>query len=567
MKRNFIKIPILAIGLTISALSLNSCVKEDEVSITEPTRYTEDDVKSYGDLFKLFWTVMDERYNYFYEQKRKDGMDWDAIYKEYYPKFAALKSYKQEGFTSQEKESDAKKAEEYFAAIIEPIIDRHFVIGIQFPTGGNLKVFRGDSKSKKNNIYDFTSKRTYMINQLTSDSSIAGNFTDALGNVTFRFLAGNLKSNPDIYYLTSDGFSFYNLIMQPADQYLVPGSDNTNILTLAAIESNAELNAIKDVSQRNKVRDFTLNILNQWNSFFTSADVRNFNEGVKVFNSTEIVSDAFITAANSVSIKSATLPNYASSSTYSSVRNTATQAYITWFMGRIKAHTENAYNYPKFKSDIPGILYRMKFYQKLFNPLQRGEIKKLIIDLRDNGGGAVVDFKYFVERFVTKNAIYAYQRTKEGTGRFNYTPWIPVEAKRHQYAMSSNIPITILTDKGSVSMSELSTLMLKSQGSQVISIGDYTAGGTAGLTTDLDQFNGGINNLSGGFTSVAGLMRFYVPVMATKDMNGQVIEGIGIKPDIYVTPPTDAELTTMKNSPSTFVDRVMQEAVKYLSSK
>jgi len=30
--------------------------------------------------------------------------------------------------------------------------------------------------------------------------------------------------------------------------------------------------------------------------------------------------------------------------------------------------------------------------------------------------------------------------------------------------------------------------------------------------------------------------------MATKDINGEVIEGIGMKPDIYVTSPTDAEL-------------------------
>ncbi|WP_407481981.1 S41 family peptidase [Elizabethkingia meningoseptica] len=354
--------------------------------------------------------------------------------------------------------------------------------------------------------------------------------------------------------------------MQPADQYLVPRPDDTNILTQMVIERNSELNAITDIIQRNRVRDFTINILNQWNNFFTSADVRNFNEGVKVFNSSEVVSDAFATAANNVSTKSGTLPNYASSSTYSSVLNATTQPYLNWFMERIKAHVENAYSYPKFKSDMPGILYRMKFYQKLFNPLQRGEIKKLIIDLRDNGGGAVVDFKYFIERFITKNAVYAYQRTKEGTGRFNYTPWIPVEAKKHQYAMPINIPITILTDKGSVSMSELTTLMLKSQGSQVISIGDYTAGGTAGLTTDLDEYNGGINNISNE-TKVAGLMIFYVPVMATKDMNGEVIEGVGIKPDISVTPPTDAEVTTLKNSPTTFVDRIMQEAIKYLSSK
>lgn len=58
-----------------------------------------------------------------------------------------------------------------------------------------------------------------------------------------------------------------------------------------------------------------------------------------------------------------------------------------------------------------------------------------------------------------------------------------------------------------------------------------------------------------------------MPVMATKDMNGNVVEGIGVKPDIFVTPPTDAEVAAMRSSPTTFVDRVMNEAVKYLSGK
>ena len=50
-------------------------------------------------------------------------------------------------------------------------------------------------------------------------------------------------------------------------------------------------------------------------------------------------------------------------------------------------------------------------------------------------------------------------------------------------------------------------------------------------------------------------------------MNGNVVEGIGVKPDIFVTPPTDAEVAAMRSSPTTFVDRVMNEAVKYLSGK
>ncbi len=46
---------------------------------------------------------MDERYNYFYEQKRRDGMDWDAVYREYYPKFEALKTYDGSGTVTEKK--------------------------------------------------------------------------------------------------------------------------------------------------------------------------------------------------------------------------------------------------------------------------------------------------------------------------------------------------------------------------------------------------------------------------------------------------------------------------------
>ncbi|HIB8181824.1 TPA: S41 family peptidase [Elizabethkingia anophelis] len=553
MKRNFIKIPVLALGLTASLFIFNSCVTEDEVSVTEPNRYTRNDVKSYGDYFKLFWTIMDERYNYFYEQKRNDGMDWDAIYKEYYPKFAALKSFNKEGFTPQEIESDAQKALEYLKAIIAPIIDRHFAMSTLLPNDKEY-LLRGD-RGNIGNVYPFDDKLASIKTKLIPNSILSYNSTN------LKFLAGNLISNPDVYYLTGSDFAFSSLIMNPADQYLVRGT--AEFLTAEEIMNNPELNAIQDVKERDEMRDFALDMVDQYNTFLNSDDIRILNQELKTFKSTEVVSDAFVSAAENLYENYNDLPEYDELSFLLKTTEN-NKDFLAWFMKRIEIHLNKGYNFDQFSNDIPSISKNSKFYQKLFNPLHRGEIKKLIIDLRDNGGGLVLDFKNFVERFVTKNTIYAYQRTKEGTGRFNYTPWVPVEAKKHKFGMPSNIPIAILTDRNSVSMSELSTLMLKSQGSQVVSVGDYSAGGTAGLTTSLDNYNGGINNYSNK-TSVAGLFAFYVPVLATKDMNQQVIEGIGVKPDIYVTPPTDQELQTMKNSPQTFVDRVMAEAIKYLS--
>ena len=77
---------------------------------------------------------MDQRYNYFYEQKRKDGMDWNTVYREYYPKFAALKTWEmKEDMSDNDILADRKKAIEYFTNIIDPIIDRHFGMIVYMP--------------------------------------------------------------------------------------------------------------------------------------------------------------------------------------------------------------------------------------------------------------------------------------------------------------------------------------------------------------------------------------------------------------------------------------------------
>ncbi|HCD9236422.1 S41 family peptidase [Elizabethkingia anophelis] len=555
MKRNFIKIPVFALGLALSAMTLNSCVKDEETSITEPTRYTSSDVKSYADLFKVFWTVMDQRYNYFYEQKRADGMDWNAVYREYYPKFAALKTFGRSTDNDRDINDDKLKAVQYFTEIVDPIIDRHFNVKVAMPATNNSVIttytFWGGMKTKGHNIYPFSSKYGYMKNRLTGNVLLQENF----------LLAGNLKSNPDIYYFSFAQFALTsNLKIDLLDKYLTPDPGNGLVLTTADIDASKELGTIKDVTFRNKVRDFTVNILNQWNSFPASGEVKAFNDQIASFKTTEVISDAFLDVTQKALTKSKNLVAYNSTATYAPILTTESLPYIQWFVSKMGTHVQWGYRLPQFQDAAQGIINKAPVYKNFFNPLKKGDIKKIIIDLRGNGGGAVVDARFFTDRFVTKPAVWGYQRTKEGNGQFNYTPWVPMQANPHQFGIPANIPIVILTDKGSASMSEMSTMMIKSQGSQVISVGDYSAGATAGLGSP-DDFNGGTRD------QIAGYLTFYMPLMAAKDASGQVIEGVGVKPDIFVEPPTDAEVAAMQSSPNTFVDRVLNEAVKYLSGK
>lgn len=553
MKKNII---YLGLALLSASMTFNSCMQDNDSSITEPTRYTSNDIKSYADLFKVFWTVMDQRYNYFYEQKGKDGMDWNAIYKEYYPKFAALKSYNGMGVSDAELQADAEKARVYFTEIVNPIIDRHFYVKVKVPFSNsgitNTYTFYGGMNEARANIYPFDAKYGYMKDRLQDGAVLSNNF----------LLAGNLKSNPGIYYFSFKSFSLStNFKITLVDKYLSPDPGNSLVLTPAAIESSTQLNAISDINKRNEVKNFTINILNQWNSFPNSPEMKSFNSQIGAFKSTEVLSDSFLDLTQQLLTKSNNLVKYSSAATYTSVLSSETLPYIQWFIQQMDNHVKYGYNLSQFQSAANKILANAPFYKKFLNPLHNGDIKKVIIDLRGNGGGAIVDARFFTDRFITKNTVAFYQRTKEGNGQFNYTPWVPVQAQSHMFGIPGNIPVVVLTDKGSASMSEMSTLMLKSQGSHVISIGDYSAGATAGLGGS-DDFNGGTRDAIAG-----GILEFYMPLMATKNLNNEVIEGVGVKPDIYVTPPSDTEVAQMTSNPKTFVDRVMDEAIKYLSTK
>ncbi|HIB8182130.1 TPA: S41 family peptidase [Elizabethkingia anophelis] len=586
MKRIYIKKISFTLGILLVLTIINSCVREDVISTKEPIRYTKSDIKSYGDLFRFFWTTMDERYNYFYEQKRKDGLDWDAVYREYNPKFNELKSFRNLDYSARQREEDRDKAKQYFTDIINPIIDRHFVTRILFPQTniplasdtisfyGNMKF-----KNKKEIInYKYMTKVDYMADKLMDDYlDFSGNFLNDKKNTSYKLLAGRLKSNPDIFYLTFPGFNFIlggQALLFQKGKYFSPNMDNPKILTAKEVENSPLLNSIQNSESKERTKKIAIDVLNAYNKMFISNEVKTFNYQMDKFINDDIISDELLNAitkveeykvpsmSNEVLGVKLDLPIYfVSQPLLITAENTP---YLKWFTDRINEHLI-AYGYVDFLINTQVIKNATPLYKKLLNPLRQGNIKKLIIDLRDNGGGAALDINNFTSRFITKSATFAYQRTKEGTGRFNYTQWVPQVIKPHRFAMPKDIPIVILTDEKSASMSEISTLAWKSQGKQVISVGDYSSGATAGLTTDYDGYNGGLNSYSTRIQYLADHILFYVPAMATKDMNGEVIEGIGIKPDIYVTPPSREEVDEMKNSPKTHIDRTLSEAIKVLS--
>lgn len=233
-------------------------------------------------------------------------MDWNAVYREYYPKFAALKTFGRSTDNDKDINDDRLKAVQYFTEIVDPIIDRHFQLTVRMPASNNgvitSQVFSGGMKTKRNNIYAFNSKYGYMKDRL--NNTLTQSYTLSDGS-SFTYLAGNLKSNPDVYYFTYNQFALSSTVkITLLDKYLSPDVGNGLLLTANIIDASKELNAIKDATFRKKVRDFTVNIPDQWNTFPVSAEVKAFNDRIAGFNSTEVITDAFLDAAQKALTKS-----------------------------------------------------------------------------------------------------------------------------------------------------------------------------------------------------------------------------------------------------------------------
>lgn len=99
------------LATTTTGMSLTSCVADNDANEKSISDYSDTDVKSYGDLFQVFWSVMNQRYCTLNEQSAVSSQTWDQVYKEYKPKFDALKTFQHtSAFTQQEIQEDNAKA-------------------------------------------------------------------------------------------------------------------------------------------------------------------------------------------------------------------------------------------------------------------------------------------------------------------------------------------------------------------------------------------------------------------------------------------------------------------------
>ena len=155
------------------------------------------------------------------------------------------------------------------------------------------------------------------------------------------------------------------------------------------------------------------------------------------------------------------------------------------------------------------------WYDKVQQLHASGQLKGVIIDLRNNGGGMLNDFQFVLGSMLPSGGFQAgYSRFKRGVGRYDYSPLS-----------------VVLANCGSVSMAEMTTLSCQSLPNGTF-IGKPTHGGVCSLVTDPFVYYQNYAGVIGKMNETPVFL--YIPQMVTLTKDKQILEGVGATPDIEV---------------------------------
>ncbi len=560
------------------SFALAGCVADSEANTKSIYDYTNNDVKSYGDLFEVFWNVMNQRYCDLNEQPDASSLDWNQVYGEYKPKFDALKSFQATSeFTQSEIQADNAKAQQYFTEIVGKIIDQHFYIDVMLPVShGSYETVRFSSTLySKDQHFHLSYRWEYIKSQLKLDGTAFGYSYNVGGDTDLFMEGGFLKDHPDIYYLGFSNFTitsnFYHTYKQ---EYLPVNAESTYHLSQQIIVNKAkELVASGEKCVR-IVQEATA-LLSAIDNYIASDNVQALCKKMVAYENGGDYYGLTNYAQNAGNNAPYILINLQPQDDISGVieqidalikKANSCQAicsdsnFQSWFVRALAQYLWHEREFNNYWSDLVFTYYHplVESYRRYFlEPLKEGKINKLILDLRTNGGGMVADTRFLTDYLVSHTATYCYMRKKENDNPYGYSPWIPQQIVVTPSSLGRDIPTAILLDNWSASMAEMTPLILKSQGDHVKIIGRNSAGAQSLLNSNTST-NGGWKG------NVTSYLNFYMPITMTKDADGNLLEAVGITPDYPVEAMTEEEINDIKNNTSSARDRDMEKAIEVL---
>lgn len=145
--------------------------------------------------------------------------------------------------------------------------------------------------------------------------------------------------------------------------------------------------------------------------------------------------------------------------------------------------------------------------------------------MRGNPGGELTDLNFLIGRFINAPLHFGYTRYKGGNGRLDYTPWIDAYVNPLAGNSQLKIPIVVLADNFSASLSEIIVMAIQSMSNGTF-IGEHTWGATGQLTEN-EIYN------DGSF-ALPGFMSVNISSSEFMYLDNKIYEGIGFPPDVSV---------------------------------
>jgi hypothetical protein len=174
------------------------------------------------------------------------------------------------------------------------------------------------------------------------------------------------------------------------------------------------------------------------------------------------------------------------------------------------------------------------FFQELLKPGCKG----LILDIRGNGGGSVIDIPWLLGPLLDQDLLIAHTRYKKGPGRLDYLPYMPYYLKAAtaqspwRAKNAGNMAVVALVNGYSVSCAEITALAVRTMGGKIV--GDRTWGATGTRYGDIspDTINGGAFTIAA--PNGSDVMQVIEAGFQFRGPHFESYEGAGIEPDYWV---------------------------------
>ena len=500
------KIMMIMAGLL---LTLTGCRQESDnvmsYAFNDAMAFQKADTSFVGE-FEVFWNGMNTNYA-LWDYELENGLDWDNVYQKYYPKFAELD------------EKDTVTDEELgnlLNEIVKPLHDGHLVIKLKNHSTGNyvtaspahLRV--GDEREE-----EYTATQGFLPSlkyyqdkgKILEMRSASTNVIGQLIGIWVAYIKEQITGLKLKTYRTQDEEERLNAFQSAYnDLYQIVKTDNLNAYNAFAI------------------RYEWLHI-----PYLEPINLNLYEHPLEI--------------------------------TYALLEGNI--AYLSFNHFRLTAYLDSGFCKELFGQPTGLTKLAVESVQDIwyswFSAIQElkkaGNLGGVIIDVRSNGGGMLNDYQYVLGALLPSGGHHmADARFKRGLGRFDYSPIMPqtmptMEAE-HETVTE---PIVVLCNCSSVSMAEMTSMGAKVLENGTL-IGTRTWGGFSALSSNENYSNNyagyvGIQNVTPVFCYIPQEVTFSI-------LDGKIVEGHGVEPDIEVS--MDFDAWNKGNGSDSQLDRALQ---------